>query len=82
MHQLLNEVLQYRFLEICWGVLQNVEVLSIELHYYLPSGTRVTAHPPPPAPVSLVCSAYGLEAVLALMASSVGWDTPNVTKYE
>jgi len=45
-----------------------------------PSGTRVTAHPPPPAPVSLVLKPYGLDFVFALMASSDTWDTPIVTR--
>lgn len=37
----------------------------------IPSGTSVTAHPPPPAPVSFVVRPYG-DAVFSLIVSSEG----------
>ena len=48
----------------------------------VPSGTRVTAQPPPPAPVSLVLSLYGSLPVFSRIISSVSWDTPSDTRYE
>jgi len=38
----------------------------------LPSGNKVTAHPPPPAPVNFVLSLCGSLAVFALIASNDG----------
>lgn len=46
----------------------------------IPSGMSVTAHPPPPAPVNLVFSSYGVLAVISRIFSNKGCDTPNDTR--
>jgi hypothetical protein len=45
------------------------------------SGIRVRAHPPPPAPVSLVAKLKGSEAVEATIISSDGCETPRLTRW-
>jgi hypothetical protein len=46
---------------------------------YSQSGIRVTAQPPPPAPVNFVAKPYG-DSVAATIISRLGWDTPSVTR--
>ena len=48
----------------------------------VPSGTRVTAQPPPPAPVSFVLRRNCSAAVVDRMSSSDGCETPRVTRCE
>lgn len=55
--------------------------LQIEDAVNAPSGRRVTAQPPPPAPVSLVESSYGEAFVRAMISSSDECETPSAARW-
>jgi hypothetical protein len=73
-----EERVEARLREVCGA--PSAQGLSSRRREGVPSGTSVTAQPPPPAPVSFVLSAYGGAAVMARICSSTGCETPSATR--
>ena len=76
--QCTHQFAETRIWEVFGRASERMETRQSKRH--LLSGTSVTAHPPPPAPVSFVLSVYGGAAVLERMDSRDGCDTPSFTR--